>query len=154
VSHNGPTLGYRIEEDGHSLAYIPDHEPGKSMDLASVEVDWISGYGLAAGATVLLHDAQYSAEEYPSHIGWGHSSIEHVVTLARRAEVGRLVLFHHDPYHSDDELEAMRTEAVRLWGDRPDPPVLAHEGMVIEVGSPLSVRRDGAGASPPPAPPR
>jgi ribonuclease BN (tRNA processing enzyme) len=82
---------------------------------------------------VLLHDAQYTVEEYPAHIGWGHSSIEHVVTLAQRADVGRLVLFHHDPYHSDDELEAMHAEALRLWGDRPDPPVLAREGMVIEV---------------------
>jgi phosphoribosyl 1,2-cyclic phosphodiesterase len=154
VSHNGPTLGYRIEEDGQSLAYIPDHEPGKSMDLESVEADWISGFGVASRASVLLHDAQYSAEEYPSHIGWGHSSIEHVVTLGKRADVDQLVLFHHDPYHSDDELEAMLREAVRLWGDRPNPPVLAHEGMVIEVGETVTVRGGVAGGTPPSPPGR
>src|SRR5205814_4300172 len=83
---------------------------------------------------VLLHDAQYTAEEYVDHVGWGHSSIEHVVQFAVSAEVQQLVLFHHDPAHADDDLEHIRTRAIALWGDRPNPPLVAHEGMEIPVG--------------------
>jgi len=133
VSHNGPTVGYRIEEDGRSLAYIPDHEPGRATDMASVELEWISGYQVAARASVLLHDAQYTAEEYVRHVGWGHSSIEHVVTLARRAEVERLILFHHDPYHSDAELEVIEASARDMWGSDGTPPCLAFDGMEIDL---------------------
>lgn len=135
VSHNGPTLGYRIEEDGRSLTYIPDHEPAMGgMDLESIETEWISGFGLATGADVLLHDAQYTHEEYGSHVGWGHSSLPQVVTLARRAGVGRLVLFHHDPLHTDEYLETvMLAEARRLWGDGGTAPELAYEGMELAL---------------------
>jgi phosphoribosyl 1,2-cyclic phosphodiesterase len=133
VSHNGPTLGYRVEENGQCLAYIPDHEPARATDVGSAELEWISGYQVACGASVLLHDAQYTAEEYAHHIGWGHSSIEHVVTLARRAEVARLILFHHDPYHSDTDLEVIEAQARELWGSNGNPPILAFDGMEIDL---------------------
>jgi ribonuclease BN (tRNA processing enzyme) len=133
VSHNGPTLGYRIEENGRSLAYIPDHEPALGGDLSRVELEWISGYGLAARANVLLHDAQYTAEEYAERIGWGHSSIAHVVRLAQRAAVERLVLFHHDPMHTDTDLEEILQEARRLWGPAGNAPMLAYEGMQLDL---------------------
>ena len=133
VAHNGPTLGYRIEEDGRSLVYLPDHEPGRGVDLRRARPDAISGYRLAAGADLLLHDAQYTADEYRGRVGWGHSSLEDVVTFAQRASVGRLVLFHHDPAHSDDALEAMELESRRLWGPSGDGPVLAHEGMELDL---------------------
>ena len=82
---------------------------------------------------MLLHDAQYGDDEYPHHVGWGHSSIGHVVAFARKADVGRLVLFHHDPYHTDAELEALVDEARRTI-DAPDDWVrLAYEGMGVEV---------------------
>ena len=84
---------------------------------------------------MLLHDAQYTHEEYPNHVGWGHSSIEHVVQFALMADVKQLVLFHHDPSHADDALEHIRTRAGELWGNRPNPPLVAHEGMEIPVGS-------------------
>jgi ribonuclease BN (tRNA processing enzyme) len=140
VSHNGLTLGYRIEEGGRSIAYIPDHEPALEVDLRSSPREGISGYRLAAGADVLLHDAQYTVEEYARRVGWGHSSLEHAVTLARRAMVGRLVLFHHDPAHSDSDLDAMEAESRRLWGSADDGPVAAREGMEIEVGANASGR--------------
>lgn len=133
VSHSGPTLGFRIEENGASLAYIPDHEPAKGVDLASLEPDWISGYSLMAGVDVLLHDAQYTPEEYQQRVGWGHSSIEQVVTVARRSGAKQLILFHHDPVHSDDQLELMLEEARRLWGTAGKPPILAFEGMELDV---------------------
>jgi len=134
VSHPGPTVGYRIEENGRKLAYIPDHEPALGVDLASVSPDWISGYSIALGADVLLHDAQYSEEEYPTKIGWGHSSTRDLVTFATIAKVDHLVMFHHDPLHTDAELEAIQARAEELWGeDGGEPPVLAYEGMTIDL---------------------
>lgn len=134
VSHQGPTLGYRIEENGRAFTYIPDHEPAIGVDLADVEQDWISGFRLAADTDLLLHDAQYSREEYVDHVGWGHSSIDHVVTLAKRAHARELVLFHHDPFHSDADLEVLQTEARRLWGSDGTAPVLAFEGWELDLG--------------------
>ena len=137
VTHRGPTVGYRIEEDGATLAYVPDHEPALgSRHLDDVDPAWISGFGLIAGADVLVHDAQYSELEYPAKVGWGHSSVEHVVTLATMAEVGRLVMFHHDPSHDDASLDALGRRAVELWkqaGAEGPAPVLAADGMTFSV---------------------
>jgi ribonuclease BN (tRNA processing enzyme) len=130
VSHQGPTVGYRVEADW-SLAYIPDHEPGLGLDLERVEASWLSGYHLAAGVDVLVHDSQYTEDEYPAHVGWGHSSVAHVVTFARRAGAGRLVMFHHDPLHTDVALEELHGRARELWGAGTAPPVLAYEGMSL-----------------------
>jgi phosphoribosyl 1,2-cyclic phosphodiesterase len=140
VSHQGPTVGYRIEDGGCSLVYIPDHEPSLGVDLHEVEVEWMSGHSLAAQADVLLHDAQYSEAEYPYKVGWGHSSIEHVVTFGRRAGVGRLVLFHHDPLHTDGELEQLLDRARDLWGGEHDRCELAYEGQEIRLAPRPGVR--------------
>ena len=82
VSHQGPTVGYRLEHDGRSLAYLPDHEPSLGIDLAGLDPSWVSGFTIAEAVDVLLHDSQYTEDEYPDHVGWGHSSIDHVVTFA------------------------------------------------------------------------
>jgi phosphoribosyl 1,2-cyclic phosphodiesterase len=132
VSHAGPTVGYRIEDNGFSLAYISDHEPARGVDFKSLGSEWMSGFPLCENVDVLIHDSQYSEEEYPSHVGWGHSSIDHVVHLGNTAKVRQLVLYHHDPGHSDDTLESMHARACELWeGDT--PPVLAYEGMEITL---------------------
>jgi phosphoribosyl 1,2-cyclic phosphodiesterase len=133
VTHQGPTVGYRIEEDGRSLVYLPDHEPGIGLDIADQPAEWVSGYNLARRADVLLHDAQYGDEEYPRHTGWGHSSIGHVVAFARKAQVGHVVLFHHDPYHTDEELESLIGDARRLSGDGDAQVWNAWEGMTIDM---------------------
>ena len=79
----------------------------------------------------LIHDAQYAEDEYPSRRGFGHSSLSHAVAFAQTAEAGKLVLFHHDPLHSDSELEQLEQRACELW-ERSDPaPTLAREGMQI-----------------------
>ena len=149
VTHQGPTVGYRIEEGGRSIVYLPDHEPGLGLGLEDRPSDWVSGHQLAHGADVLLHDAQYSDDEYPRHVGWGHSAIGHVVSFARKAAVGRLVLFHHDPYHPDDELEELVDTARKLWGaDGGDQVLAAWEGMTIELaGGAVSVRPRPAGVA-------
>jgi phosphoribosyl 1,2-cyclic phosphodiesterase len=133
VTHQGPTVGYRIEEQGRAVVYLPDHEPGLGSDLDQTPAEWVSGYELARHADVLLHDAQYSDDEYPHHMGWGHSAIGHVVAFARKAEVRRLVLFHHDPYHPDHELEILVDVARDLWDPGRAPVLAAFEGMTIRV---------------------
>jgi phosphoribosyl 1,2-cyclic phosphodiesterase len=135
VTHRGSTVGYRIEENGRSFAYIPDHEPALGENLEKTEPEWVSGFNIAAGADVLFHDAQYTEEEYPSHRTWGHSAINHTVTFGLITKVRNLVLFHHDPGHSDEQLEAHRKRAKELWGGHNDAPVLAREGMEIELPS-------------------
>lgn len=133
VSHAGPAVGYRLSEGDSSLAYIPDHEPTHGGSLEGLDPSWISGFDLADGADVLLHDSQYTEAEYPAKVGWGHSSVRHVTEFARATGVGQLVMFHHDPLHTDDALEVHLRRARELWGERPNPPVLAHEGMEFEL---------------------
>jgi phosphoribosyl 1,2-cyclic phosphodiesterase len=134
VAHPGATLGYRIEEDGYSLAYIPDHEPALAGDLETASPDWISGFAVAERASVLLHDAQFFEHEYPSRVGWGHSSVAHTVAFARASRAERLLLFHHDPLHGDADLETLQARSVELWGNDGAPPSLASEGMEIAIG--------------------
>mgnify|MGYP000494152162 CR=1 FL=1 len=62
------------------------------------------------GADLLIHDAQYLASEYPDHVGWGHSTIEYVIDIARRAEVRRVALYHHDPNRTDEQVDAMAAD--------------------------------------------
>jgi phosphoribosyl 1,2-cyclic phosphodiesterase len=143
VTHRGPTLGYRIEDAGTSLCYIPDHEPGLGAPLDGLDDDWISGFDLACRADLLIHDCQYTDEEYPEHLGWGHSPLADALTFARRTEVGRLLLFHHDPLHSDDFLDEFGREAERRWveaGGRGDVLQLATERLEVELeaGTPAS----------------
>jgi len=133
VNHPGPTVGYRIEDEGKVLTYISDHEPALGIDLRTVEPDWISGYALAYGSDVLLHDAQYTEDEYPGRVGWGHSSIAHMVTFGLITKTRRLIMFHHDPLHSDAQLEAMLVRAKELWGQDADGVSLSYEGMEIDI---------------------
>jgi phosphoribosyl 1,2-cyclic phosphodiesterase len=131
VKHQGPTVAYRIEEDGRSIVYMPDHEPSLGVALRDQPAEWISGYDIAHRADVLLHDAQYRDDEYPDHVGWGHSSIDDAMVFAAKSEVDQVVLFHHDPYHTDADLEPLLTAARARW-DGPDDRVrLAQEGMTI-----------------------
>ena len=83
VTHRGPTLGYRLTDGETTLCYIPDHEPALGAPLAQVENEWISGYDLARGADLLIHDCQYTDDEYPAHAGWGHSALSDTLTFAR-----------------------------------------------------------------------
>jgi phosphoribosyl 1,2-cyclic phosphodiesterase len=136
VSHRGPTLGYRIDDGPDSLAYIPDHEPALGADLETLEDEWISGFGLARGASLLIHDGQYADSEYPNHLGWGHSSISHALSFARRTAAGHTVLFHHDPLHSDERLDLLGEEARERWdatGGVAEAVEMAVEGAELDV---------------------
>jgi phosphoribosyl 1,2-cyclic phosphodiesterase len=135
VSHPGPTLGYRMSMNGRTLAYVPDHEPVLGVEIESLPAEWVSGHELARGADLLLHDAQYTEEEYRSRVGWGHSSVANAVSIARMAGVGRLLLFHHDPARDDVALERHLDRARDLWreGEGEGPPELAREGLELEL---------------------
>ncbi len=121
VQHPGGALGYRLEEGGGTLAFIPDNELGLDPD---------AGLELAMNADVLLHDAQYTVEEYRTRVGWGHSSLPDFATFVQRTAPGRALMFHHDPARDDDALEEMRDEAEKLAGREIE---LAADGLVIEV---------------------
>jgi len=131
VIHPGATLGYRIREDGRTLAYLPDHEPALGCPRFPLEVEWTSGYVLAAGVDLLLHDAQYTPEEYEERVGWGHSTLDHALRFAELAGIRELVTFHHDPGHGDDLLDRLLAEAAGSgwpFGIRP-----GREGATFDV---------------------
>jgi ribonuclease BN (tRNA processing enzyme) len=124
VEHPGPTVGYRLEENGRSLTYIPDNELGLSPE---------SGAGIAHGADVLLHDAQYTREEYDVRVGWGHSALDDYAAYVARAQPDRSLMFHHDPTHGSADLEQMLASA---RGRTDGVPVeLASEGMDFTLGA-------------------
>jgi ribonuclease BN (tRNA processing enzyme) len=104
-------MGYRIEADGVSVAYITDHEP-----YGLVEDGLKRGYlhggdrrliEFVRGVDLLIQDAQYTPEEYAMHRGWGHGSTDYVVDVALEAGARRVALFHHEPTHSDAEIDQM-----------------------------------------------
>jgi phosphoribosyl 1,2-cyclic phosphodiesterase len=133
VAHPGPTLGYRIRNESRTVAYIPDHEPALGGTIAGRPRDWISGAEIAANADLLLHDAQYFADEYEERVGWGHSSVDDAIAFTESAGAKRLVLFHHEPRHSDDALDRLEERARTLRNGNGPAPTLAREGMVLEL---------------------
>ncbi|HET9403346.1 MAG TPA: MBL fold metallo-hydrolase [Burkholderiales bacterium] len=114
VCHPGPTVGYRISApDGGVLTYLPDHEPALGpLRFPSLPRKWTSGGALAAESDLLIHDSQYSAAQYPGHCGWGHSSITQALDFGTLAEVKHLVPFHHDPDHTDADLDRLIAQAM------------------------------------------
>jgi len=132
VPHIGPTLGFRIEHGGHSVAYISDHQQplDGSMGVA------LEALELADGVDLLIHDAQYTAEEFTRKSHWGHCSIDYALHVAREAGARRLVLFHHDPSHDDELVDVLARDA----NDRADrlgleEVVAASEGLTVVLGA-------------------
>jgi ribonuclease BN (tRNA processing enzyme) len=133
ICHPNPTLGFRIHSEGSATVYMPDHEPAIGLlNGRWLEPEWTSGYDLATGADLLIHDAQYTDKQYESRIGWGHSSYRHAFEFAARMGVKQLVPFHHDPSHDDDTLERLAADAVRLFKPAFDVSD-GREGAVFEV---------------------
>ena len=133
ILHPNPTVGYRIEEAGSSVTYLPDHEPALCAKTFPISEDWTSGYALAEGADLLIHDAQYTVEEYEQRIGFGHSCLPHAFRFAQLTEVKHFVPFHHDPAHTDDMLDQLIENTVREI--LPTFQVTAgQEGVILEVG--------------------
>jgi phosphoribosyl 1,2-cyclic phosphodiesterase len=120
LNHPNGATGYRIEHGGRAICYVTDteHVPGKTD--ANV-------LGLIRDADIVIYDSTYTDEEYPSYVGWGHSTWQEAVRLAKAAAVKRLVLFHHDPEHDDDLLDGIaRAAESELPGT-----LLAREGLTL-----------------------
>ena len=107
VCHPGPTVGYRIENENSVLCYLPDHEPILGSANFPKEPEWTSGYDLAKNADLLIHDAQYTKSEYQPRVGWGHSAMKNTLQFAEMTNVKKLLFFHHDPTHTDQELQTL-----------------------------------------------
>jgi phosphoribosyl 1,2-cyclic phosphodiesterase len=128
VPHVGVTNGYRLEWDGTSVAYVSDHQqPAEgSLEIAESVIE------LCRGVDLLIHDAQYTTEEFDQKCDWGHCTVEYAVAVARAAGVRRLALFHHDPMHDDAWLDCLLTAARRMAGDAFEV-VSAYEGLTIAL---------------------
>ncbi len=107
VNHPQGACGYRVEGPTRTVVIATDHEAGSDLDSGVVEA--------ARGADVLIHDAQYLAEELPDHRGWGHSSCEQAVEAARASGVAELLLTSHDPRRTDDAIDEMVVRARALF---------------------------------------
>jgi len=120
-NHPGGSFGFRVEVDGICFVICTDHEHGDMIEDRFVE--------FCRDADLLIHDAQYTSEELKTHKGWGHSSYDQCIELAKRAGVKQLVLTHHDPDHNDAFLNKMETYCQERFPNCQ----LAREGMTIEL---------------------
>lgn len=110
TNHQGICHGFRLDTSAGSICYIPDHETGG----ANAAQGSAAVAQLIHDADLVILDSQYTAEEYRGREGWGHSSLEDAIRLARDARAKRLHLFHHDPSHDDDFLDQMLQKARRI----------------------------------------
>lgn len=137
LNHPALTLAFRIEVDGASIAYACDHEP-HSRELAHGEGP-ILGEDLAhaefmEGVDLIIHDAQYLAPEYAAKQGWGHSTVEYAVTIAKAARADQIALTHHDPSRTDDQIDAY-LKHIHETMEQDGPKVFAaYEGLVVRLG--------------------
>jgi phosphoribosyl 1,2-cyclic phosphodiesterase len=121
LNHPDPVWGYRIEHAGRSVVYATDTEHYACVDPVLAR--------LAAGADVLIYDAQYTPDEYPGKVGWGHSTWAAAVELAKAAGVKTLALFHHDPRRSDAAVAELEARAQAAFPST----IAAREGGLIDV---------------------
>jgi ribonuclease BN (tRNA processing enzyme) len=132
VIHPGPTIGFRVSNDRSVFTYIPDHEPALGRNGLITDRKWLSGFDLALNADLLLHDAQYTALEYKTKQGWGHCSMDDAAKFASLTGVKHLLLAHHDPSHTDDQLNELLAD-LKTRNDYLFNYELAAEGMQIEL---------------------
>ncbi|HYM49273.1 MAG TPA: MBL fold metallo-hydrolase, partial [Candidatus Limnocylindrales bacterium] len=126
----GRTFGYRIQDGAATMAYLSDHSPraagpgpagfGEYHDAART---------LADGVDLLLHDAQYTAEDFPRYALFGHATVDYAVQLATSCHVSRVLLFHHAPHRTDDQLDAI----VRAYEGFAPRVEAAAEGLTIDL---------------------
>lgn len=126
----GRTFGYRVSDGSQSLAYLSDHGPSA---LGPGPDGWgpyhEAALALADGVDVLVHDAQHTAAELPGRVGWGHSAADYAVRLGERAGARSVLLFHHDPTRTDDELD----DLVASFAGAGIPVTAAAEGTTLTL---------------------
>lgn len=126
LNHPGEAIGYRVSWQGYSAAYISDTE--HFPDRVDENVVW-----LAKNADVMIYDATYTDEEYNSEksskVGWGHSTWQEAVKVAKAANVKKLVIFHHDPLHSDAFMDQVKEDTAKVFPNS----VVAWEGLELDL---------------------
>ncbi|HZM43980.1 MAG TPA: MBL fold metallo-hydrolase [Burkholderiales bacterium] len=145
LNHPGMNLAYRLCHEGKSVVYATDNEPyqqtlthlGERADAGrdfgqKLDAEFVQ---FLSGADLYIGEAQYTDEEYPGRIGWGHSSISATVEVALEAQVGTLAFFHHDPLHDDPEVAKMAEQAIQMIGARNSSLqcFAAREGQTLDV---------------------
>jgi phosphoribosyl 1,2-cyclic phosphodiesterase len=135
VNHPGETYGFRADLPSCSIVYIPDNElfPPENQQATFDEIATF-----CHGADLLIHDAQFIDADMPEKWGWGHSVVHQVWDLAKAAQVKHLVLFHHDPDRTDDELDAIQA-ASTAWFAANAPEIrctVAYEGLSLALPEP------------------
>ena len=152
VHHPGVTFGYQIRVAEKTIAYVPDHEItflAKSIEQRYDEFDdqerglldrmktevRVRELDLFKGVDILIHDAQYTLEDYNAKRGWGHSCYIETVNAAVDAGVGTLYLFHHDPDYKDEKVEEIHQHALQIIQQRGSPMQcqIAKEGLIIDL---------------------
>ena len=122
LNHPNGATGYRVEHRGKSVCYVTDteHVPGQPDQnvLALIE-----------GSDLVIYDCTYTEAEFPEKVGWGHSTWEEGVRLCKAANVRMLAIFHHDPTHDDEFMEALELEARQMWSGA----LVARENMRIDL---------------------
>ncbi len=129
IPHIGHTLGYRLEAEGRAMVYISDHQA--PVDRRTVDKEVVE---LCEGADLVIHDAQYTDEEFVTLSDWGHSTAAYAVLVARESGARRLSLFHHDPAHTDKEIDRMLSHARRLAPRQALEVSAAAEGTSVDLG--------------------
>jgi phosphoribosyl 1,2-cyclic phosphodiesterase len=130
IPHVGTNLGFRIEVDGVSVAYLSDHQQSDDFSLARGALE------LCDGADLVIHDSQYTDAEYAVKATWGHCTPDYAVHVAAESGAKTLALFHHDPTHADDQVDAMLERAQGLSNaGRLGAVVAAKEGLTLDLGT-------------------
>lgn len=150
LNHPISSLGYRFEYDGKVVCTCYDTEPFRNLfitdpeDPSYDEAMALEGEEVAteqnmvveeffAGADLLIHDAQYTEEEYSGRVNWGHTSIEYAIAAANRAGVKKLALFHHDPDRTDEQLDELAEKYCQPGKFGDTELFFAREGMVLSL---------------------
>ena len=151
LNHPILCLGYRFEYEGKSIVTAYDHEPFRNLfptdpNDPSYDEDAANEGEAAAteeneriinffkGADVLVHDSQYTSEEFNSHLGWGHSFYDHAADSASKAGVKKLVFFHHDPNRTDQQLDTFGEKFKKQFqGKGISEIIIAREGLTVEA---------------------
>jgi phosphoribosyl 1,2-cyclic phosphodiesterase len=122
LNHPGGAVGYRLDCGGKIIAYITDTEHRQGELDATV-------LSLIQNADLMIYDCNYTDEEYPDHVGWGHSTWQQAARLAKAASVKKLALFHHDPDHDDKFMQKVQDEAAKAYPGA----FAAQEGFVLRL---------------------
>jgi len=126
----GRTFGYRISDGSATVAYLSDHSPVAAGDgPAGLGAYHPAAMELIRGVDLVVHDSQYTAEEFPARRHFGHATVEYALGLAAEAKATRLALFHHDPARTDDAIDAL----VETHSGGPVEVIAAAEGLTIDL---------------------